>query len=143
MKALLARIKRYITRELLLYVLFGVLTTLVSIAVFQLCNITLLLHYAVANIISWIVAVTFAYVTNRLFVFQSRAHTAKAILREIFLFYGARLLSLAIEEGGLYLLIDVLGVLPLAAKLVMSFVVIAANYIFSKFVVFQREPPNN
>ncbi|MDD3920743.1 MAG: GtrA family protein [Eubacteriales bacterium] len=133
------KLKKLVTKELLLYVLFGAITTLLGIGTFQLFHAAAGMHYAVANVLSWVLAVTFAYITNRRFVFQSKAYEKKAVLREVALFFGARLLSLGLEELGLYLLIDRFLVLPFIAKVIMSAVVIMANYVFSKLVVFKTQ----
>ena len=121
-----------LSRELITYLIFGVLTTVVSMVTFWLaCKV---MHYLIAEIVSWIVAVTFAFFTNRIFVFQSRG---EGILRQMVVFYTARLFSLGIEELGLFLLIDIVGVGEMLSKLVLQFVVVVLNYVLSKLVVFR------
>ena len=131
-----ALLRRLLTRELILYVVFGLLTTAVSIVTFHLCEA--LVHYTVANIISWVLAVSFAYVTNRIFVFRSENRGAR-LVKEIALFFAARLFSLAVEEGGLVLLIDLLHMDSLIAKLILQVVVVVLNYILSKLVIFKKK----
>ncbi|MBQ9942352.1 MAG: GtrA family protein [Christensenellaceae bacterium] len=130
-------IRKIFNREFLLYLVFGVLTTLVSIAAYYLLGTVLGLHYLVANLLSWVAAVLFAYFTNRRWVFATRA-AGKAQLREFSLFIAARLFSLAVEEAGLWLLVDVLLADANAAKLITQVVVVVLNYVFGKLVVFKK-----
>ncbi|MBE6992381.1 MAG: GtrA family protein [Ruminococcaceae bacterium] len=121
-----------LSRELISYLIFGVLTTVVSMVTFWFaCKA---MHYLIAEIISWIFAVTFAFFTNRMFVFQSRG---KGILRQMAVFYTARLFSLGVEELGLFVLIDCVGFDEMISKLVLQFVVVVLNYVLSKLVVFR------
>jgi len=131
-------LKNKLSRELVLYILFGVGTTFISILVYKVCNDLFCMHHLLSNIVSWVLAVLFAYVTNRRYVFESRAQ-GKAIIKEIVLFYGARLLSLGMEEIGLLALIDGLLVNKDIAKIITSFAVIILNYVLSKLVVFRQK----
>ena len=101
---------------------------------------------------SWIFAVSFAYITNKLWVFESKSWQGKTVIKELLGFVGARLFSLGVEELGLWLLIDILnmGALRLSilsldingnmiAKVIMQIVVIILNYVFSKLVVFKKK----
>ncbi len=126
-----------LSKEFLYYALFGCLTTVVSVVSYQLCEAWLGLHYSLANVISWILAVTFAYVTNKFFVFRARKDSRSSLLLEMVLFYGARFFSLAIEEGGLFLFIEVFHMNKLLAKIILQVIVVAINYVFSKLVVFK------
>ena len=122
-------------RELILYLVFGVLTTAVSIGSYALLHGPLGMHYLAANVASWVVSVLFAFCTNRSFVFSGGG---TGWPRQLLLFALSRLGTLAVEEAGLFLLVDLLSVGELAAKAVMQAVVIVLNYILSKFLVFQR-----
>jgi putative flippase GtrA len=130
-KALYARY-----REMIAYLFFGGLTTLLSIGLFWLFGIVLQLHYTVANIISWVLCVLFAYVTNRKWVFAS---DGKNIPREILAFFAGRLLSLGGETLILFLCIDLLFMNELVAKIIGNVFVIIFNYIFSKWIVFRKQ----
>ena len=140
-------------RELFLYVLFGALTTLVNFVVYFLCQHLLGEGmYLVSNVAAWILAVAFAYVTNKLWVFESKSWKRDTVLGEIGKFVAARLFSLGLEEAGLYLMIDRMafdswsislmghaiggGVL---AKLAMQVMVVILNYVFSKLLIFRRK----
>ena len=123
-------------RELIGYLFFGILTTVVNIAVFMAMDAAGV-HYLVATVIAWVAAVLFAYVTNKLFVFKSKHATRSAFLREMGLFFGARLLSLGIDEAGMYLLVEWLCLNKTMSKIGMNVVVIAFNYVLSKLVIFK------
>ena len=140
--------------ELIKYIIFGGLTTVVSLVSFKLFDFLLGEKlYLVSNIISWVLAVTFAFVTNKLWVFNSKSWQAKIVLKEAASFAGARLFSLGVEELGLWLLISVLGMGQmqawvlfgftingnLIAKVIMQVVVVILNYVFSKFVIFKKK----
>ena len=128
--------KKY--REFILYLFFGGLTTLVSIVSYAFCERVLGMDPLVANIISWILAVSFAYVTNRKWVFQSRAVSAEAVIKEVAAFYGGRLVTLAMEEAVLAVGIKWLGYDSIAVKIAAQVLVILANYFISKWVVFRE-----
>ena len=124
--------------ELISYTIFGVATTVVSMVVYGVCNSAFEMHYLISNIISWVIAVAFAYITNKMFVFKTRGMGFAQLKREITLFVSARLASLGIEELGLFILIGLIGWGEILAKLVMQVVVIVLNYIFSKLVIFKK-----
>lgn len=130
----------YKYKELARYVIVGICTTFVSLGTYFLCVGTFLnpdvaAQLQLANIISWTAAVLFAYVTNRLYVFESRN---KNILREMLLFFAARVGSLIIDMGIMYLAVTVLGQDDKLVKLAVQVVVMAANYVLSKLVVFRK-----
>ncbi|MDE6723959.1 MAG: GtrA family protein, partial [Eubacterium sp.] len=101
-------LKKY--EELILYVVFGGLTTLVNFIAFWLLNKTMgEAAYLVNNIIAWFVAVVFAYITNKLWVFESKSWKIKVLLKEVPEFFLARVFSLLVEEGGLWLFIEKMG----------------------------------
>lgn len=123
-----------ITREIILYIIFGVLTTVISIVTYNLCFYTFRITNAVSEIISWILSVLFAYVTNRIWVFQN---TNTNIPKEMSEFFLCRLLT-----GVLGLLIMVIGVDILRyeggiIKVISSFIVIVLNYMASKLYIFR------
>lgn len=138
-------------KELILYVIFGGLTTLVNYVVYFLCK-AVGLSYSPATVIAWIVAVGFAYIVNRVWVFASKSRGVRAVLREIILFVGARLFSLVLELGVMFVGMDLLGAgrwvvslstvtLPLGeflTKTVAQILVVLSNYVFSKLVIFRK-----
>lgn len=140
-------------RELLLYLIFGVLTTLVNLVTFWLFTGILGEElYLINNAIAWVVGVIFAFITNKLFVFESKSWNSKIAGKEFIEFVGARLFSFGVEEGGMWLFVDVLGfgeksltlfgftiTGQIIAKLVLAVVVVILNYFFSKFIIFKRK----
>ena len=122
-------------KSVLLYLFFGGLTTLVSIGVFAL--LLPVMDALVANILSWVAAVTFAYVTNRTWVFASKA-TGKAVLAEVCAFFGGRLFTLLLEEGILYVFITLLVLHPLTVKVFAQIAVLVLNFFISKFIIFKK-----
>ena len=140
-------------RELMLYILFGAATTAVNFAAFKLWRLLLGdARYLLCNALAWVLAVLFAYLVNKRWVFESRTRSPKAIARELASFAAARLLSLGAEQLGLYLLVDVTGLgaktFPLlgvtlsgtmAAKVLLAVLVVILNYFFSKFIVFKTK----
>lgn len=130
---LLSRLKKH--RDVLLYLFFGALTTLISILSFMLCD--LVLHELVANLISWICAVSFAYVTNRKWVFKSQAK-GKEIPLEIASFFGGRLATLGLEEVLLLVFVTWLQWNGTLVKVLAQVVVLVLNYVISKLLVFRN-----
>lgn len=124
-------------KSVLLYLFFGVLTTCISIFSFVLCDTVLGIHVLVSNIISWILAVSFAYFTNRTWVFQSSA-TRSALAKEVLLFFSARISTLLIEEALMWFFVMVLQYDSTVIKLVAQIVVLVLNYVFSKIIVFKK-----
>jgi putative flippase GtrA len=127
-------------REVLNYLVFGVLTTVVNWIVFQIFNAGLSVHWSIANVIAWICSVLFAYVTNRRFVFKS---ASRNIIREIALFVQFRLISLLLEMLILFVLIERLSAAPFTSKVIAAVVVVAANYFFSKLIIFKERRSGN
>jgi len=128
-------------REIIHYLIVGGLTTLVGLGVYYTCVLTFLdpekaLQLQAANIISWIAAVTFAYFTNRIFVFESKNPD---MIREAAAFYTARLGTLLMEMALMFLAVTVIGFNDKPAKLAVQVLVIAANYILSKLLVFRKK----
>lgn len=117
--------------EVILYLLFGALTTVLSLAVYYACFWLIGLNYQICNVISWCVGVTFAYITNRKYVFRSGRS-----LKQILKFWLVRFLSLVLETAMLYILVKKALFNPTIAKPLTQGVVIILNYVFSKLFVF-------
>ena len=100
--------------------MFGIGTTLVNILVFWLLDSVLSINYLVANIAAWILAVAFAYITNKLIVFGTKEVRGKELLAEAGKFFGARLFSLGVDEFGMWLLVDILGMAAIAPVMVLG-----------------------
>lgn len=135
-------IKKY--KEVIMYLVFGVLTTLVN----WICYALLTkkgINMNVSNVIAWIVAVLFAFITNKLFVFESKNLEIRFVCMELVKFTGARLATGVIEILGLpalyYLGVNqsLFGVEGFLAKVLVSVVVVILNYIFSKLFIFREK----
>ena len=125
--------------EIIRYLIVGVLTTVVSLVVYYVCVLTFLnpqsaLQLQAANVLSWIAAVTFAYITSRIYVFQSKC---KDWLQEAAAFYSSRLLTLFMDMAIMFVVVTLCGMNDKLGKLVVQVVVTIANYIFSKLFVFR------
>jgi len=125
-------------REVLLYLFFGALTTLLSILSFWLFYSLLGLNELIANVLSWILAVLFAYVTNARWVFSARAETGGAKLRQLLSFYAGRLATLGAEELLLWIFITRLHFPAMPVKIAAQILVIVLNYVISKLFVFGK-----
>ena len=127
-------------KEVINYLIFGVLTTIVSLLVYYVLTFTVLdpeiaICLQVANIISWIISVAFAYVTNRKYVFKSKS---KNVLKEIGSFVGTRFLTLIMDMVIMFVGVTVLKGNDKILKLVSQVLVIVSNYLFSKMFVFKK-----
>ena len=151
----MAKIKELIIKykEIITYLIFGVLTTLVNLGTFWVFTKILGEEmYLLNNAIAWVVGVIFAFVTNKLFVFESKSWKSKTAGKELIEFVGARLFSFGVEEGGMWLFVDVLAfgeksfalfgftiTGQMIAKLALAVIVVILNYFFSKFIIFKKK----
>lgn len=122
-------------RELIAYVIVGGLTTVISIASFSICFDVAKLGTLISNIISWILAVAFAFFTNRAFVFQNKD---SKIIQQCIKFFSGRLVTLGLETILLLIMVDALTFNATIAKIIVQFVILASNYTISKFFVFNN-----
>lgn len=125
--------------EVALYLFFGGLTFLISVISYAICLKLLGMDVLVANIISWIIAVLFAFFTNRRWVFKGKSDGAKDTAAQLASFIGDRLFTLAMEELILWVFVTRLGMNDIAIKIVAQIVVIVLNYFISKFMVFRKK----
>jgi putative flippase GtrA len=135
---ILTILEKYINRETISYLFFGVVTTIVNYIVYyglRFFNV----HYLAANTIAWVAAVTTAYVSNKLWVFQSKSWESSVVFREIALFAGARIVSLGIETVIMVLTVELLHFDDRIMKIVAQVIVVIVNYIFSKLIIFKKE----
>jgi len=129
-------------KEVLLYLIFGVLTTAVNFIVYTFFTRVLLVDELISNIFAWVFAVTFAYVTNKKYVFSSKSTTAKQLTKELTSFFLARLFSLGVDMSIMYIGIRVLFVFDMYVKLFSQVVIVILNYVLSKFIIFKKEDKN-
>lgn len=144
-------------KEVISYIFFGVLATIVNLVSFKIFDAILGEHlYLLTNIISWLITVIFAYFTNKLWVFESKSWKADVVVKELVGFFGARIFSLVVEEAGLWLMIDIMHMGAMGwdifgfnlngnmiAKVIMQVVVVILNYVFSKLVIFRHKKEND
>ena len=151
-------IKKLINKETVTYIIFGVGSTVVNLGVFKLCDlfftsVTETDLVLLTNLIAWVAAVIFAFVTNKLWVFESKSWKSSVLKKEIPSFVGARLFSLGVEELGLLVFIkwlnfdrfswNVFGLFTLGGKMMvkigLAVIVVIMNYVFSKFIIFKNK----
>lgn len=139
MKKIINLYKKY--EEIINYLIVGALTVLITLITYYICVKTFLnpnnnIELQIANVISWIVAVLFAYITNRIFVFKSKN---KEVLKESVSFISSRIITLLIDMLIMYLMVSTCGINDKISKLFSQIVVIVLNYIFSKIFVFKNK----
>ena len=125
-------------REIIMYLIFGVLTTAVSFAVYYgllWCRT----HYIAAQLISWASAVAFAFVVNKIFVFEDRDNSATALFRQICQFVSVRIASGGIETVLLWILVDLIKIGEGIAKIPVAVLTVVINYIASKLLIFRKK----
>ena len=119
-----------------MYLVFGVLTTLVDWVAYRVLRLSGL-GYMFSNVAAWGVAVVFAFVTNKFMVFNSKSVDRLIIIKEFISFVGARVFSLLLQLAGIELMIDYANINEYIAKAVMTVVVVVCNYVFSKLFIFK------
>ena len=125
-------------KEMLLYLFFGGLSFIVSVATYALFNVGCHMSAVVANIWSWIITVMFAFLTNRVWVFDSPTETVGEFVKQMISFYAGRVITLVIEEVILFVFIDVLGGNSIVVKIIAQVIVIVLNYVISKLLIFKQ-----
>lgn len=126
------------TKEIIWYGFFGVLTTIINIVVFYFLD-ELGMNLYLNNFISWIAAVLFAFVTNKLFVFDSKSTKKEVVVKEMISFFFFRVLTLGVDMLGMYICTSLIKLGNLLSKVLMNIIVIISNYIFSKIFIFKKE----
>ena len=125
-------------QDILSYLFFGVLTTLVNFLVYYPLTNLLGMNATVANVIAWAVSVAFAFLTNKPFVFKSHDWSAQVVIPELSKFIGTRLGSGALETLMIFLLVDCLALDGNIIKIAVSVLVVIINYVGSKLLVFRK-----
>ena len=125
--------------DIITYLIFGVLTTVVNYMVYLPAYNLLGLSASVSNVLSWIVAVAFAFLTNKPFVFKSHDWSKKTVIPELTKFVSCRLASGAMETVILLVAVDMLGWNGNIWKLLTQVLVVILNYVFSKLIVFRKK----
>ena len=125
-------------REVLLYLVFGALTTLINIIAFYVFR-KLSIEIYTSNIIAWLLSVLFAFITNKLFVFESKNKNTKENIKEAVSFFSFRILSLIFDMVFMYLMIQIIKANEMLSKVISNVLVIILNYIFSKLFIFKKK----
>lgn len=126
--------KKY--QAIISYLFFGGLTTLINIGVFGWLNLHM--NYQIANVLAWLAAVIFAFITNKLWVFNSKSMAWRTFLWETLTFFSFRLLSLAVDQFIMFVGISLLAGNPLIVKIIDNAIVVILNYFFSKWIIFKK-----
>ena len=133
MKSIIKKYKSFIA-----YVVFGVLTTLVNIVVYNGCYNQFGMSNTVSNVLAWIMAVAFAYVTNKIWVFESKSWKLTVLKREVPSFVSCRLATGVMDLIIMFISVDIFGLHAMLMKTLSNVLVIILNYIFSKLIIFKK-----
>ena len=126
-------------KEIINYLIFGVLTTVVNIVTYAIFARLFHVDEVIRNIIAQIISILFAYVTNKIYVFESKSTKLKDILREMISFFGCRIFTAVLDTLLFALMVKVMGINDLIAKCVTQVIVIVLNYVFSKILIFRKK----
>lgn len=136
MKIILELMKKH--RSFIAYGVFGVLTTLVNIVAYNLCYNQAGISNTLSNVIAWILAVAFAYVTNKIWVFESKSWKWSVLKKEVVAFISCRLATGIMDLVIMYICVDVMNWHAMLMKICSNVLVIILNYVFSKLIIFKK-----
>ncbi len=136
MKTILSLMKKH--KSFILYAVFGVLTTVVNLVIYNLCYYKSGMSNTLSNILAWFFAVAFAYLTNKIWVFESKSWKWNVLRREVSAFFGCRIATGLLDVIIMYVCVDVFGWYAMLMKLISNVLVIVLNYIFSKLLIFKK-----
>ncbi len=128
--------KKY--KDVIPYIFFGVLTTLVNIIVYWIFAHPLHLQVMISTIVAWVASVLFAYITNRIWVFHSTATTSAEIMKEVVAFFSCRLATGILDWVCMYVFVNLLAWNDLLVKCGANVLVIVLNYVASKVLIFRK-----
>ena len=131
------RLRGFINKQLILYLFFGVCTTVINTTCYGILYELLLVNNVLSTILAWLAAVIFAFVTNKVFVFESKRNNATEKLSEITSFFGCRILTGILDVVIMAVAVDYLKWNSLLWKLISNIIVTIINYIASKFFIFK------
>lgn len=120
------------------YLVCGALATVVNVAVYAIFFYLIHLENSLSNVVAWVAAAVFAYLTNKFIVFETTQDSKGKLIKEIISFFGCRLFTLAIDEAIMIITVDKLGINAVLMKIVANIVVIIVNYILSKVLIFKK-----
>ena len=126
-------------KEVINYLVFGCLTTVVNFVCYYLFAKVLGIEEVISSGLSWLFSVLFAYITNKIFVFESKTTTIKEFIMEIISFFLARVLSgILCDVGTFAVMVKVIGINDVVAKLITQILVVIVNYVLSKWIIFKN-----
>ena len=125
-------------KEIVLYIFFGGATTLVNILSYYFCSYVIQLNTTMSTVIAWLLSVIFAYITNKIWVFESKTNNLKSIFKEITSFFGCRLVTGLMDLVIMITFVDYLLFNDMIIKIMSNILVIIMNYIASKLVIFKN-----
>lgn len=121
------------------YLIFGALATAVNIGVYSICYYICQISNSVSNVIAWIIAAIFAYLTNKILVFESKVDSKNQLIKEMVSFFGCRLLTLGIDQVIMIITVDKFKLNAFFMKILSNIVVIILNFVFSKLFIFKKK----
>ena len=131
-------ITKLLNRETISYLIFGVITTGINIGIYRLCT-TVHIVYWLSTIIAWVIALIFAFVTNKIFVFESKNMQPILVFKEAVSFVAARSVSGLCDLGFMIFAVEIIHMDDFIAKLITNVFVVVINYLFSKLVIFKKD----
>lgn len=131
-------IKKFLNKETILYLIFGVLTTAVNIISYRICTISNI-DYKIATIIAWCLSVAFAYITNKFFVFESKSFKFDILIKEILAFVVCRIFSGICDLAFMVFAVEIIGINDFISKIITNVFVVVINYIASKLFIFRKK----
>lgn len=129
--------KKY--KEGILYLFFGILSTIVNLGTYLISTRVFEINYLLSNIIAWIFAVLFAYITNKFFVFEVKNMEINFLMKEFFSFVNCRIVSGITEIVLIYLMVEILFINDFIVKIITNIIVVVLNFIFSKLIIFKKK----
>ena len=126
-------------KSIISYLFFGICTTIVNVISYQFCYEFLNISNVISTCIAWVLAVVFAYITNKLWVFDSKSFERDILIKEIISFFSCRFLTGILDVVIMYVAVDVFGSKGLIWKIISNILVIILNYIASKLVIFRKK----
>lgn len=136
-KFVLGLMKKY--QSFIAYAVFGVLTTVVNIVTYSVCYNSIGMSNTLSNVLAWILSVAFAYVTNKLWVFDSKSWKWEVLRREVTAFVSCRLATGIMDIVIMFICVDVMGWHAMLMKIISNVLVIVLNYVFSKLIIFKKK----
>lgn len=136
LKKFLNLLEKY--KSIIMYLIFGVLTTVVNVVTYYLCAHILSIGTVTSSIIAWFAAVLFAYLTNRKWVFDSKQTGFKNITFEIFKFFSCRFATGVVDWVIMYVFVDLLSFNDILIKIIANIIVIILNYVASLLIIFRK-----